>query len=200
MKKLQVSFLMSMLVIGICQSQNEEDPNIEAQIKAALYAAPKEMADSATVMGFNSENQVVVIREGTNNLICVADNPEKEGFSVACYHKNIEPFMTRGRELRAQGLVGEEVFAKRGEEIAAGTLPGPPKGSALSIYYGPEEIHNKDTGEATGGKLRWVVYMPFETGETTGLPLEPPFPGAPWLMEPGTHRAHIMITPPAKEE
>ena len=31
---------------------------------------------------------------------------------------------------------------------------------------------------------------------TTGIPLAPLTPGGPWIMDPGTHRAHIMINPP----
>ena len=200
MNKSLFSLLTALSVTYSCQSQDAEIINVDAQIMAALNAAPEDMAPGATVMGYDSENQVVVIREGSNNLVCQADDPQREGFNVACYHKDVEPFMTRGRELRAEGLSRTEVFATRGEEIAAGTLQGPPKGSTLNIYYGPDEIHNKETGEVDGGQLRWVIYMPFETGESTGLPEKPPFPGAPWLMEPGTHRAHIMITPPAKEE
>ena len=44
--------------------------------------------------------------------------------------------------------------------------------------------------------LRWVVYTPWATAESTGLPPMPTGPGAPWLMFPGTAGAHIMITPP----
>ena len=33
-----------------------------------------------------------------------ADNPKVEGISVACYHKDLDPFMARGRALRALAL------------------------------------------------------------------------------------------------
>jgi hypothetical protein len=42
--------------------------------------------------------------------------------------------------------------------------------------------------------LRWVIYVPFATAETTGLSTKPVENG-PWLMDPGTPGAHIMITP-----
>jgi hypothetical protein len=31
-----------------------------------------------------------------------ADNPKQDGFSAACYHKDLEPFMARGRVLREE--------------------------------------------------------------------------------------------------
>ena len=33
------------------------------------------------------------------------------------------------------------------------------------------------------------------TAETTGLPTKPHVKGMPWIMDPGTHRAHIMVGP-----
>jgi len=43
---------------------------------------------------------------------------------------------------------------------------------------------------------RYVIYIPYATPESTGIPLTPMVDGAPWIMNPGTHRAHIMINPP----
>ena len=57
-------------------------------------------------------------------------------------------------------------------------------------------IFDPETGEVTKGYLRYVIYIPFATPESTGLPLAPSEPGMPWIMDPGTHRAHIMINPP----
>jgi hypothetical protein len=39
-----------------------------------------------------------------------------------------------------------------------------------------------------------VIYVPFATGEQTGLPTTP-VRGAPWLMDAGTAKAHIMFAP-----
>lgn len=166
----------------------------EAQIASAVMAAPEEMRENASVMGYNASGTLVLLKEGSGDLICQADDPSRSGFSVSCYHKDLEPFMRRGRELRAEGLGRQEVFAKRGEEIKAGTL-SIPEGSTLHILYGPDEVFDPVSGSIEGAKYRYVVYVPFATSEQTGLPLKPSAPGAPWLMDPGSHRAHIMITP-----
>jgi hypothetical protein len=44
-----------------------------------------------------------------------------------------------------------------------------------------------------------VIYIPYATAESTGLPAKPGSPGMPWIMNPGTARAHIMIDPPMKK-
>src|SRR5437764_6056476 len=72
------------------------------QINSAILAAPKERRAAATVLGYNSKGEVVTLREGSNDLICLATDPKEKAFSVACYHKELEPFMKRGRELAAE--------------------------------------------------------------------------------------------------
>jgi hypothetical protein len=37
--------------------------------------------------------------------------------------------------------------------------------------------------------------MPWATSESIGLPEAPIASNHPWIMNPGTHRAHIMISP-----
>ncbi len=53
------------------------------------------------------------------------------------------------------------------------------------------------TGKVNEPYLRWVIYTPYATAESTGLSTKSA-PGAPWLMYPGTPGAHIMISPPRK--
>ena len=43
------------------------------------------------------------------------------------------------------------------------------------------------------GYLRWVIYMPFATPESTGLQAKGTEGGDPWLMDAGTTSAHIML-------
>jgi len=188
--------LLVLLIIGLANCNAQETiPNKELQIKTAVLAAPEAMREGATVLGFDAQNKVVVLREGTNEMICLADDPQKEGFSIAAYHKDLEPFMQRGRELKAEGLGFQEVFDQREKEAKAGTLKMPEKPATLHVVSGKEGKLNPETGELEGTAIRWVVYTPWQTAASTGLPESPPGPGAPWIMFPGTHAAHIMITP-----
>ena len=52
------------------------------------------------------------------------------------------------------------------------------------------------TGTITDSYLRWVIYTPYATPESTGLTTKSGT--EPWLMYPGTAGAHIMISPPKK--
>jgi len=171
-------------------------PSAELQIKSALLAVPADKKAGATVYGYNSNKELTVLRKGTNELICLADNPNESGFSASCYHRDLQPFMTRGQELRKQGKKGQEIFDMREQEVKAGKLAMPKQPTTLFVYSAPEENYNRTTGEVINGYLRYVVYIPYATAESTGLPLKPEGPAMPWIMNPGTHGAHIMINPP----
>jgi hypothetical protein len=167
-------------------------PSPEWQIKTAVLAAPPAEREHSTVLGYESGGAVVVLRKGSNNFICLADNPGQKGFSVACYHKDLEPFMARGRALAAQGKNAGEIFKIREDEVKSGKLPLPDK-SILNVATGRVD---EATGEIAELYTRYVIYIPYATPESTGIPLAPITDGAPWIMNPGTHRAHIMINPP----
>ncbi|PPK88500.1 hypothetical protein CLV84_1468 [Neolewinella xylanilytica] len=171
----------------------------EALIETALLAAPEASRAGAKVIGYNTAGEFVTLREGSNEFICLADDPKKEGFNAACYHQDLEPFMARGRELRDEGKSAQEIFAMREEEVKSKQLAMGPAGSTLHIYYGDDARYDPATGEVPGARYRYVVYMPYATAASTGLPEAPVAPNHPWIMDPGTHRAHIMISPLAGE-
>lgn len=176
------------LLICLCGlTAQAQIPNADQQIEEATLPLDEGDKAGATVLGFDAEGNVFKLRSGNNSLICLADDPTKQGFSVACYHEDLEPMMARGRELRAEGKDNNELNKIREEEAKAGKLKMPESASTLYVMSGP----SKDEAN-----LRWVVYIPWATPESTGLPVKPLVAGGPWIMFPGTYRAHIMITPP----
>ena len=170
-------------------------PSAAIQIKSALLAAPAEKRDSCTVLGYSPDKQLIVLKQGTNELICLADDPDDPDFSVACYAKELEPFMQRGRELRKQGIKDDSLFNEREKEVKAGTLQMPKQPAALYVYSAKDQDYNRATGEVKNGYLRSVIYIPYATTASTGLSEKEPGHGMPWIMNPGTHGAHIMINP-----
>ena len=170
-------------------------PAPAVQIASAILAAPAELRDSAAVLGYNAHGELVKLREGGNEMICLANNPGETSFSVACYHKDLEPYMARGRALLAQKVTGKERNDIRWKEVADGKLTLPREPRTLYVLTGSG--FDSGTGKVTDAYLRWVIYVPFATPATTGLSTKPS-DNAPWLMSPGTAGAHIMINPPRK--
>lgn len=196
MKNLLFSLLTLAFIPMACQEKKK--PEIlpaEIQIKTATLPTPEPERENAMVYGYGEDGKMTVLREGNGHLICIADDPNKEGVSVACYSKQLEPFMKRGRELTAEGKGSKEKEEIRKAEVESGKLQMPQEPSMLYVYYGSDEAYDKKTGQMGDAQYRYVIYTPFATTESTGLPDKPHAKGMPWLMDPGTFRAHIMVGP-----
>lgn len=166
----------------------------EQQIAAAVLPLPMDMRAGATVLGYGPDGNLVSLRKGTGEMTCLAPNQSAPRFHVACYHQSLEPFMARGRALRASGVTGDDVDSTRFREIRAGTLTMPRAPTSLYTLTGEWATFDASTATAKGARSLFVVYIPFATSKTTGLP-DKPVRGAPWLMGSGTPKAHIMFVP-----
>ena len=167
-------------------------PPPEAQIAGAVSAAPEAMRAGAEVLGYRNFHRLETLRPGTNEMICLADNPAEARWAVACYHKDLEPFMRRGRELKDAGISRGAEDSVRQAEIQAGTLKMPDGPRMLYNLYAPADSVDAATGLARSPASLQVIYVPYATPESTGLSARPGG-GLPWLMHPGKPWAHIMI-------
>lgn len=84
------------IVVFASMAAAADVPSAQVQIASAVLAAPAELPGAA-VPGYDAQAGELQIREGKNELTCLATDPTKTTFNVACYHKDLEPFMARGR-------------------------------------------------------------------------------------------------------
>lgn len=186
------TLLFGLIAPGLTEAQSGIPP-ADQQIRAAVSPAPDAMREEASVLGYSADAELVTLREGTNELVCLADDPTDDRFHVACYHEDLEPFMARGRELSAEGMSGDEVREIRRQEIDDGTLSMPEKPMSLYSLTGGPDAWDYEAGELLSARPLYVVYVPYATVESTGLATSPASEGAPWLMDAGKPWAHIMI-------
>jgi hypothetical protein len=168
-------------------------PSAEEQITQAVLPLPADLRDNATVLGYGADGKLITLRAASGSMTCLANNPQSPRFHVACYHKSLEPFMARGRELRTQGVRGDQVDSVRFREAKEGKLKLPDQPALLYSLTGDKGAYDPATKTAKGRPL-FVVYIPYATSETTGLSARP-VQGGPWVMNPGTPKAHIMFVP-----
>ena len=191
---MNLTILFSMLACASIAAA-ADIPSAQVQIEGAVLAAPAELREGAAVLGYDAQGGRVQIREGKNELICLASDPAKTAFNVACYHKDLEPFMARGRELLAQKVTGPKRNEIRFKEVEEGKVRMPREPRTLYVLTGTS--FDAASGKVQNPYMRWVIYVPFATPESTGLSTKAS-ESAPWLMGAGTAGAHIMINPPKK--
>ncbi len=194
MRRLIPTLLIPAIVaVPLMARAQSAPPPKDVQIAGAVAPLPASMRATAAVLGYDASMKLVSLRTGTNGMICLADDPRIKGFHPACYHESMEPFMARGRELRAQGVKGDQVDTVRFAEAKSGKIKMPTQPATLYQVFAPDEAFNPATGVVTGGDALFVVYIPYATEQTTGLTTKPQKAG-PWLMFPGTPKAHIMLS------
>lgn len=187
-----VGAALGTFVVAVAMAQTPTVASPDDQIAAATLPLPADARASATVLGYGADGKLTTLRKGTGSMTCLADDPKVAQFHVACYHDSMEPFMARGRELRESGVTGTQVDTVRFREAKAGTLKIP--NHPASLYSLTGGAFDPATKTAPGARWLYVVYIPYATAATTGLS-EKPQQGAPWIMFPGTPKAHIMFTP-----
>jgi hypothetical protein len=169
-------------------------PSAEEQIVQAVLPIPGDLRASATVLGYGADGKLTSLRAGTGAMVCLANHPQLTRWHVACYHRSLEPFMARGRELRAQGVTGEQVDSVRFREAREKKLALPTEPAMLYSLTGDRNAYDTATKSAPAARSLFVVYMPYATSQSTGLSAVPA-QGTPWIMFPGTPKAHIMFVP-----
>lgn len=167
----------------------------EQEIAAAVQPLPAALRAGATVYGWRAKGELTLLRQGTNEMICLGDDPTRKNFHVACYHRDLEPFMARGRELTAKGFDRSAVDSARLDDIEKKKWAMPAKPTALYELFGPEGSYDPATNTLNGAKPLYVVYMPYATPAQTGFATDGAKNGLPWMMYPGEPWAHIMISP-----
>jgi hypothetical protein len=193
---MRATLLVSTLLVGIGSAGVSAQsapviPPASAQIAAAITALPDELQAGAAVLGYRTAGKLETLRAGKNDLICLAPEPGAKDFHSACYHTAMEPFMARGRALRASGVKGALVDSARFAEVKKGTLKVPAQASMLYQVFGG--TFDEATGKVTGGNRLFVTYIPYATSTSTGLSAKPS-DKLPWIMFPGTPKAHIMFS------
>lgn len=172
----------------------QEGRGAEGEIALAVLAAPEAQRAGAAVIAWR-DGRTVTLRAGTNELLCLADDPAEEGISLACYHRSLEPFMARGRELKAEKRSRGAVDSLRLADIEAKRWAMPSAPAVLYNLTAQTDTLDPATGLPKGANRWWVVYTPYATEATTGASTRPDDSGRPWLMFPGRPWAHLMITP-----
>ncbi|MCI0921530.1 hypothetical protein [Sphingobacterium rhinopitheci] len=167
----------------------------DLQIKIATQAAPAEFRAEAKVYGYDQNGKLVTLREGKNGYICLAPDYKMSMYYAYCYPESLEPFMARGRELTEQGK-RKERDKIREQEFKDGKLSIPQTPTTLYGYWGNSQNVDATTGEIKDAKRRYVIYIPYAKAADLGLSNKSNNIGMPWLMDEGSYKAHIMITPP----
>ena len=115
-------------------------PTDEELIASAMKAAPKKVADNATIVAPGDKGAMRTLRKGTNGFTCMPDNPETPGPDPMCWDKNAGDWIDAYLNHKAPpaGKVGL-MYMLAGGTDASNTDPYAPKPTTANhwIKTGP---------------------------------------------------------------
>jgi len=169
------------------------------EIRFAVLPLPEQLRDGATVMRMDSTHQPVVVRQGSNGMVCMRVVPGEAAWDARCYEATIARLIFRAGELAMSGLTIDSLGPRIQAEARAGTLTLPTQPVAAYRALGPERSYVPATGAVTSEMEIWQsLHVPFATAEAMGLPDEstisaPERDRVPYVVSSGTWWAHVMI-------
>jgi hypothetical protein len=176
--------LLGVVAVGLTASSAFAQTDQEV-IDRAVPAAPANARAAAMVVKWNPDGTRVVVRPGTNGLVCWDQSvwPGQRPFSSHCTAVSGLPRVEQNREFfyKAGNAADAEKLVQAAEK--AGQRKVPEFGAG---FYG---LVGNDLATARG---HVTIATPFATTETLKMPSKPTAAGA-WIMDPGTSGAHIMV-------
>jgi len=178
------------VIVPPAAAQGSQRPD-SWEVAAAVLPISDSLRAGARVLIYRGPD-LVEVRAGTNEMICLGDDPAHKGLQVSCYHKSLEPFMARGRELRAAGITKREaVDSARLADVKSGRIVMP-SSAILSSIFADSDSFDAVAGPPEKHRALDVIYLPYATQESSGI-TEQPATDRPWLMFPGLPWAHVML-------
>ena len=179
--------LLAAAVVAMSASGSLLAQSDQALIAQAVRPLPEDLRADATVYRYDpGTGERIVLRQGSNQVECRPK--DEEGFTRCSPTANASR-SDMSAKLRAQGMSDEDIAATLVSAEARGLIR-PRIFGALSyrLYDEPDRI-----------QLLWIISVPDATPEQLGMPTGSQRDnslagrGTPWMMNPGTSGAHLMI-------
>jgi len=172
-------------VLGLVASAfAQAAPTNDETIQRALMAAPRQLAEGATVVKWKDDGTYETLKKGTNRLVCYdrSGEPGRAAFAVQCTSIGSLDRVAQNRKFEAI-----QDRRERQKQIDAaekdGTRVKPEYGA---VWY---TMNAADKEHAT--RVHMTIAVPNATTQSTGIP-DNPKQGGIWIMNAGTTTAHIM--------
>ena len=189
--------MIALLLLIVLMAQRASQDQDRA-ITSAVVPLPDALRSDATVVRLDNAGQPVVLRKGTNGMVCITDTPADDQFDVRCYHESFIPVVYRALQL-GYSVAGPKVQ----EEIKAGRLPVPNEPTAGYRCLGPVAGYSPATNTVNADIECWQsIHFPFRTAREIGLPDEAEVSDSlqrtvPYVMASGSYWSHVMIRHPS---
>ena len=174
--------LLVTLLAGVAATQGHAQAPAQsddaALIASAMQAAPKSIAEGATIIAMGPDHKIRTIREGNNGWTCMPDTPTTQAPDPMCMDANAREWAHAwlGRKEPPAGKIGF-IYMLAGDTGASNIDPYAEKRTSDNQWI------------AEGPHI--MVLLP-DPAQLDAPPTDPN-QGGPYVMWKGTPYAHIMV-------
>ena len=175
-------FLLGLVVTALPSALDAQ--SVDEQIARAVMAAPANLQADATVIMFDESGEIMVVREGSNGLMCwdSSNEPGRQGiFNAQCTSELNRARVKQNHQFSHAGGTPEEIQALFDHAEEDGTRELPVYGTMYYHWIGEED-----------GRPHTNIAVPFATEENSRI-TQASRSDAMWIMDAGTSGAHLML-------
>ena len=174
-----LALLTLVVPIGLAVAQPKHTPpkTDKEKIANAMSAAPRAVAQEATIMDMDEKGQLKVLREGKGPFTCLPDNPMTPGNDPMCLDK--------------AGMDWAKAWMSK-------ATPPPGVGFGYMLMGGSDASNDDPYATKPAAGKKWVdtgahvmIFNPGPMAEA--YPKSADNPRQPYVMWPGTPYQHLMI-------
>jgi hypothetical protein len=177
--RISISVLSVVALVGLAAAQPKHTPpkTDKEKIANAMSAAPKAVAQEATIVDIDEKGNMKVLREGKGPFTCMPDNPMSPGNDPMCLDK--------------AGMEWAKAWMSK-------TPPPPGVGFGYMLMGGSDASNDDPHAMKPAAGKKWVdtgahvmILNPGAMADT--YPKSAEDPKKPYVMWPGTPYQHIMV-------
>jgi hypothetical protein len=168
----------------------------DEQMSLAMSAAPKEVADDATVYILGAKGYEVA-RQGTNGFSCLVDRDHMAGgVAPECYDvegsRTLLAVILKTEEMRAAGASEDAIQKDIDTGYASGRYKAPAKPGIVYMLSDNNYLYDPDSNTFKHIHGHLMFYAPYMTAKDLGYKSTPTMP---FLGDPGKPYAVMIVVP-----
>jgi hypothetical protein len=168
----------------------------DVQINLAMSAAPKEVAEDATVYTLGAKGYEVA-RQGTNGFNCIVDRDHMAGgVAPECYDvegsRTLMAVTLKTEQMRAAGASEDAIQKQIDAGYKSGLYKAPAKPGIVYMLSGNNYLYDSDSNTFRHIPGHLMFYAPYMTAQDLGYKSTP---SMPYLGDPGKPYAVMIVVP-----
>ena len=153
-------------------SEGKAPMSDEQMITSAMSAAPRKVAQRATIVAMGADGKMRTLRKGSNGFTCAVERERVETMEPECYDREGSGTTFQVRKFveqqRAAGVSEEKIEKAVAAGYKTGRFKAPTKPGIVYMMSDSNHVFDPDSKKVIHFPGHLMFYAPYATAETVG--------------------------------